>query len=183
MDEAYAYQGSESVAISKVILKLIEANESLNATLTKTREKHENLMKEYFNLKIENLKLNQLYISTLKDNTLKPHEDQIEKKKGIPKNVNNTSGEYNNPNIVTESILIQSPEVKNKETKQPKENKRRCEKSTGRTNSKNNSPSPQTTNRNRNGKEKASKENETGRTNSNNNSPSPQTTNRNRDGK
>ena len=39
MDEAYAYQGSESAGIFKVILKLIESNESLNTTLTKIREK------------------------------------------------------------------------------------------------------------------------------------------------
>ena len=80
---------------------------------------------------------------------MKPREDQTEKQKGIPKSVNNTSGEYNNPSIVTETIVIQNPEVKNKETKQPKKNKRRCEKSTGTTNVKNNSSSPQTANENK----------------------------------
>ena len=94
-------------------------------------------MEENLQLKIENIKVNNKYVTPVRETATIPHVDQSGSKKSnvipsgpsitSPRKLNNSitsPREYNNANIVTESILI-DPEAKRKTKRASKKRRRK----------------------------------------------------------
>ena len=121
----------------------------MNIALAKLREKNEKLLKENFELKIENIKLNNNDVSPVRDTSTKPHEDQSGSKKSnvTPNGPRITSSlEFNNANIVTESILIDHPEARSKTKRASKKRRRKTITKKEKENTKMSIPNPQVAN-------------------------------------